>query len=69
MLISGAERMRKHRARKRSGAIVLPPMEIGPITIEVLIDAGFLAEWDAEDPVAIARAVAALLSSLRGVTA
>lgn len=64
-----AERQRLHRARRRRGDVVIPPLAVPAISVETLIDAGFLAEWNADDPAAVARAIEALLRSLRTVTA
>ncbi len=63
-----AERQRLYRARRRRGEVVTPPLAVPAISIETLIDAGFLPAWDAGDPAAVARAIDALLRNLRIVT-
>jgi len=57
--------MRRHRARRRQGAVVLPPIAVSPAAIDTLIDAGLLSAWDEDDPQAIAAAVEELLDSAR----
>ncbi|WP_347264909.1 hypothetical protein [Nitrobacter sp.] len=64
-----AERQRLYRARRRRGDVVTRAIAVPAISVETLIDAGFLAEWNADDPAAVARAIEALLRSLRTVTA
>ena len=49
MALSGAEKVRRHRARKRRGEAVLPiKVNVGAVA-ELLIDHRMLREWDAHD--------------------
>ncbi len=64
MARSAAERQRSRRARKALGKCVLPlTINLGDIA-DKLVDAGLLAEWSAEDAVAIADALAQALERL-----
>lgn len=65
--MSGKERMRALRARRRRGDIVLRSITISPATIETLIDGGLLPAWDADNPDAVAQAIGLLLRRLQSI--
>jgi hypothetical protein len=49
MALSGAEKVRRQRARKRAGEAVLPVRcNVGAVA-DWLIDHGMLQEWDSSD--------------------
>ncbi len=60
--LTPAERQDRWRRRKRDGAIPIPAgsLEVSAELSEVLIDADLLDAMDAENPVAIAEALARL---------
>lgn len=61
---SAADRQRDRRARKKCGRSVLPlELDLGE-TADKLVEAGLLEGWSAEDPKAIASALAAALDRL-----
>ena len=62
--MSAAARMRLSRWRKREGQKVLRNIVITSDTVDVLVDAGRLPQWDADNPDAIASAVEKLLDNL-----
>ncbi len=62
--MSAAERMRKFRARRRAGTIVVRRIEIDQDVIDTLVGAGFLADWDRENAEDVARAIALLLRNI-----
>jgi hypothetical protein len=66
--MTAAERMRRCRERKRRGDVVTLPIAVPPAVTEALIDAGYLAEWDADDPAAVAAAISVMLRNVRTVT-
>jgi hypothetical protein len=59
-----AERMRRLRARRRRGAVVVPVPIAEHLVIGWLLDTGRLAEQDAEDVEAIAAALARTLREI-----
>lgn len=67
--MSAAERKRLERERKRRGDVVIPPLAVPAVTIETLIDGGWLRAWDADNPAAVAKAIEAMLGALTNVTA
>jgi hypothetical protein len=65
---SGAERARDCRARRRGGRLLVK-LELAPeIHCAALVDGGYLAEWDLDDPAAIARAIVKMLAEAEAVT-
>jgi hypothetical protein len=62
--MTAVERLRSFRRRRREGIILLPRIEISAELTDHLVDAGYLGEWDTEDPRAIADAIIRLLSDL-----
>ena len=56
--------VRKFRARKKEGKLLLPRIEIDGTIADDLVEAGLLEEWDAENPQAVADAVVKLLKLL-----
>jgi hypothetical protein len=59
--MTGAERTRLHRQRRRAGVVVLRiAVEIGSVA-DFLAEAGLLREWDIEDRDAVARAIERML--------
>jgi hypothetical protein len=61
MALTAAEKMRRHRARRRDGVVVLPIAVDVDMLAEFLIDRGFIMPWDADDRAAIAKALATAL--------
>jgi hypothetical protein len=61
-----AERVRAYRSRKKSGAAVLPFVQVGDEigTVEMLVSAHLLAEHRRDDPAAIATAVGKLIDAM-----
>jgi hypothetical protein len=59
-----AERMRRLRARRRRGEVVVPVPIAEHLVIGWLLDTGRLAEQDAEDVEAIAAALARTLREI-----
>ena len=57
---TAAERMRKSRARRRSGLAIVR-VEVDFDLIDALVEHGHLAAWDADDGVAVADAIGRLL--------
>lgn len=55
----GTERQRRYRRRKREGAIATR-LEVSALMSEALIEAGWLNAIDAENPIAVAEALAEL---------
>ena len=55
------DHLRRYRQRKREGKMSLPPIELDRSMIDALQEAGHLAEWDENDPRAVAEAVIKLL--------
>lgn len=62
--MGAAARQRQYRQRRASGIRVVR-VEVDSEFIEMLIDAGYLPAWDAEDPANIDRAVAKLFARLK----
>jgi hypothetical protein len=60
------DRLRRYRQRKREGKMSLPPIELDRSMIDALQEAGHLAEWDENDPRAVAEAVIKLLQFIAG---
>jgi hypothetical protein len=61
MTTPGYERQKRYRARTRSGRIVLPiEIDFGAVG-DLLVAAGFLADWDLSDRGAIKHALEAAL--------
>lgn len=65
---TAAERQRRRRQRRRSGRGVLRVEVDFAALADALVEAGWLAAWDAENPEAIAVAVGRLLTRLSRVT-
>ena len=63
-MTANAARLRAFRRRKREGRILLPRIEVDSSIADDLVEAGLLAEWDGENPDAIAAAVLKLLALL-----
>lgn len=65
---AASERQRRRRARQAAGVAVLK-IEV-PLfeTADALVQAGYLAEWDADDPAAIRAALETMVRYLSGVT-
>lgn len=61
---SAAERMRRHRARRRRGEMVVPVPVAEDQVIGWLLDTGRIAEQDSEDPHAVAMAIARVLREI-----
>jgi len=55
---------RAYRARQRAGRIVAP-VEVGADVVDLLVRLGWLAEHEADDKVAIGKAIAAMLAATR----
>ena len=65
--MTATERKRLERERKGNGEMVLPRISIPFDTIDTMVEAGRLAQWDADDPVKVAEALSAHLKDLRAV--
>ena len=65
---TAAERQRRHRQRRRSGRGVLRVEVDLTALADALVEAGWLAAWDAENADALAAAVGRLLTRLSRVT-
>ena len=63
-----AERSRDRRKRKAAGEAILRLKVKKGETADRLVKAGFLRQWDSEDPVQIANAIGVALEKLLGVT-
>jgi hypothetical protein len=50
-------RVHAFRRRQREGLLLLPRIEISRSVADDLVEAGLLAEWDTENPQAIAEAI------------
>lgn len=62
--MSAADRQARARHRRKAGVAVIR-LEIHPVdTADMLVAAGFLAGWDADDPAAIQAAVQAAWDDL-----
>jgi hypothetical protein len=66
-MLSRAQIQRDYRARRSAGVTLLrvPVSDVFGLAL-ALLDTGRLAEWDAEDPTAVAIAVGQLLSDYEG---
>lgn len=61
---AAAERARRYRARRRCGRRIAR-IEIDAFEVaDLLVEAGFLEAWDAEDPQAVDRALSLMISRL-----
>jgi hypothetical protein len=65
--MSSTAHVRRHRERRREGRLLLPRIELEGTTADDLVEAGFLEEWDTENPEAVADAVVKLLKLLPNV--
>ncbi len=61
---TAAERQRKYRERRRVGRRVLQ-IEIDDVGLsDALVEAGYLQEWDMDDPASIDAAIMVMLNDL-----
>src|SRR5690606_39989220 len=66
MSATAAERARRYRARRRCGRRIAR-IEIDAFEVaDLLVEAGFLEAWDAEDPRAVDRALSLMLPRVPG---
>jgi hypothetical protein len=63
--VGDTSRNDRWKRRKRENIIVAQDVEVPPGVREVLLESGFLREWDDGDPKAIARAIERLLAAMR----
>jgi hypothetical protein len=64
---SSAERMRRHRARKRCGSVIVQDIEIQPAGVAALLHQGWLEPDAANDAAAVRTALVAMVNdSLAG---
>ena len=63
-MTAARDRVRRCRDRRRRNVILVNSIELKFDQRDGLVDAGFLKEWDAEEPAAIRRAVETLLAQM-----
>lgn len=59
--------VQKFRARRKAGKLLLPRLEMDNAVADDLVEAGFLGEWDSENPQAIAEAILKFLKSIENI--
>lgn len=63
---SSTRRVREHRARRRRGGMLVT-IEIASDLPDKFCEAGFLGEWDTENPAEIRKAIERVLAQVTGL--